>query len=143
MTELFGKICFAWGIVYSDGRHDGNHTFRPSWELIVEKLTDIRNRERSIALDINETSPNAKGLSLYAENGHYHLIFVDERNGVPRFRLSFDAKRPKGIFEIRGEDCDNRSVFTDYDWVYDIFRQLYETGTIVSPRITAWGGRYE
>ncbi|MGO4338286.1 hypothetical protein AB4037_25535 [Labrys sp. KB_33_2] len=109
------------------------------WDFIIRKLQELQHEDGSVALEFdNGNEDDDKSLSVHAQNDHYFIVFNDKRDGKHFRRASFDPASPYSKYEMQGSDWDSRIIFTDYDLVYDVFKQFFETEKISSPRIAPY-----
>ncbi|MDT3381720.1 hypothetical protein RNI52_30630 [Labrys neptuniae] len=107
-----------------------------SWDLVLAKLRDLQHEDGSVTLEYDDGRKEYdKSLSVHAQNDHYFIVFNDTENGQPFRRVSFDENIPWSEYEMQGADWDARIIFTDYELVYDVFKQFFDTLNIVSPRL--------
>ncbi|WP_146126990.1 DUF6911 family protein [Labrys okinawensis] len=106
------------------------------WNLVLSKLESLHHEDGSVTLKYdNGKREYRKSLSAYAQNDHFFIVFNDRENGEPFRRVSFDENIPWSEYEMQGADWDARIIFTDYDLVYDVFKQFFDTLNVVSPRL--------
>jgi len=117
----------------------GGRENNPDWHFILEKLDKLRHDDGTVTLKLILKNSEGKELSVYAKNDHYSIIFNDIDADGDILRTSYNREAKKGLHEMHGLDWDARTIFTDYDAVYDIFKQFFETGEVSSSPILPGG----
>ncbi|MFC2251952.1 hypothetical protein ACETRX_20120 [Labrys portucalensis] len=76
-----------------------------------------------------------KILNIDGQEGYFRILFFDVVNGMRIERETFDEAQPGGMKELPDEDWDERSIFRDFDFAYQVFKEFFETQSVSSPRI--------
>ncbi|WP_441773414.1 DUF6911 family protein [Labrys sp. KB_33_2] len=106
------------------------------WDLILARLETLRHADGSVNLTYeSDEEEDYKSLSVHAQNDHYFIVFNDKENDEDVRRVCFDSNTAYSKYEMQGYAWDSRTIFTDYELIYDVFKQFFETRNVISPRI--------
>ena len=114
----------------------GGSIKNPKWMQVRDKLQLLDTyKDGTVVLNFNNGKPDWKELSVQGENGYYFILFNDKKGKESILRRSFDSKIIAEKKSIGGYDWDARTMFRDYEFVYQVFDEYFRTGDITSPRL--------
>ncbi|MGO4339861.1 hypothetical protein AB4037_33750 [Labrys sp. KB_33_2] len=130
------RIILTWTL---DDEHYGRRSiWNPTWENVTEKLNMLRDQKTGdVTIEANPKNHENmdKIITVEGQEGYFRIIFIDVINGKSVERQTFDRTLPARMKELPDEDWDERRLFRDFDFAYQVFKEFFETQSVSSPRI--------
>lgn len=113
----------------------GGNFDHPSWEMVLEKLESVRAATWG-GVGCEYVGDDGPSLSVRAERGEYIVTLLEFQNGEDDVRTFLDLSLPRGTKVSHGGDLwDARMICRDFDFVVEVFKEFFDTGTVSKEKL--------
>jgi len=110
----------------------GDNKEKPSWLDIANCLELIRETGGTVTLEKRgeHSLPNTRHLQVIADEGKFFLSLGEENEEDWEVRTYYNPSVSSEKVCVGGDYWDGRTVFRDFDFVRNVFREFHKKGVV-------------
>jgi len=115
----------------------GGNLDDPDWSIVEEKLARIVGGAGIVGLEAEDEYGRTRSIRVSADNRAYFITFAFETSDdwVVHTYTNSSVPAPGQSIEILGSIWNTKNICYDDTLVKDLFREFFETGSIVNENI--------